>query len=420
MMAMSVILILILAALAPLPGQTQSPAKESVTRFAQVVQDHFAAWDLNHDGRLESQEIDQLMNRHGIRGEAAAALAAIKRCERAAPIAERTHFSIEVGQLTGASGLEPSAAGDPAHGSRRPFNFEAQFRRHVKVLRTLVPRLFAGTRPDFHAMRQGPIGDCYFFSLTGYLAARRPQKIVRMIEPEPHGTFRVRFLDGEVIAVSAPTQAEMLVNNSPGSLADGYWLCVLEKAVGKRMRATTKSQARRTAEATDAMAAGGDTTLIIKLYSGHKARAVKLRDPKEAARRMAELRLTIPSALSRAMLASVEMGREPPQGHARVPGLGYGHAYAILGYSAKTDQVKIWNPWGQDFIPMGPQGIEHGFATKHGVFLIPLATLYDQFSTVHLETTTPAVKEAHGARTSFEGPRRDTNVHTVVGVTKRL
>ena len=49
----------------------------------------------------------------------------------------------------------------------------------------------------------------------------------------------------------------MLVSNSASSLADGYWLCVLEKALGKRMCARTRNEAKRTAEVIDAMASGG-------------------------------------------------------------------------------------------------------------------------------------------------------------------
>ena len=82
------------------------------------------------------------------------------------------------------------------------------------------------------------------------------------------------------------------------------------------------------------------------------------------------------------------MRRSPPDVHAKVPGLGYGHAYAILDDSPKTDRVTLWNPWGNHFAPKGP-GAEHGFVTEHGLFQVPLATLYGQFSTVHLETTTP-------------------------------
>ena len=368
-------------------------------KFAQVVQAHFAEWDLNHDGRLEAQEIDRLMNRHTIRGEEAAALATIKLRERTTPVAERAHFATSLAQLAGRAGSQGGAiAADPARGGPHPFSYEAHFRLNLKVLGTLVPRLFAGNQPDFRAMKQGAIGDCYFFSLTDYLAAREPRKIVRMIVPEPGGNFTVRFFDGEVIPVSAPTEAEMLVNNSASSLSDGYWLCVLEKAVGKRMRATTKNQAKRTAEATDAMAAGGSTKMMIKLYSGHRSQAIKLRDSREAARRLSELRRELPTVLARGMLAGVEMNRAPPASQAKVPGLGYNHAYAILDYAPRTDLVSVWNPWGRNFTPKGPAGVEHGFVTEHGVFQIPLTTLYHQFSTVHLETIAPSVPRAHLTR----------------------
>ena len=78
---------------------------------------------------------------------------------------------------------------------------------------------------------------------------------------------------------------------------------------------------------------------------------------------------------------------DPPNGSPKVPGLGYHHAYAIMAFDSKTDQVTVWNPWGQHFQPKGPEGAEHGFATEHGKFHVPLKTVYQCFSTVHLETT---------------------------------
>ncbi len=77
----------------------------------------------------------------------------------------------------------------------------------------------------------------------------------------------------------------------------------------------------------------------------------------------------------------------PPSGEQKVRGLGYHHAYAIMAFDFKSDRVTVWNPWGQNFKPKGPEGAEGGFATEHGIFHIPLATLYQQFSNVHLETT---------------------------------
>ena len=351
------------------------------------AREQFAAWDLNRDGLLETPEIDALMNRHAIRGEEAACLATIKQRERRTPLEEQAGFRVSLAQLEGS---EPDIAtvqsADPARGSKSPFHYETRYRRNLKILSTLVPRLFAAEQPNFEVMKQGAIGDCYFFAMTGYLAARQPRRIVEMIIPEGTVSYSVHFPDGCVIRVLAPTLAELLVNNSSSSLSDGTWLCVLEKAVGERMRDMTRNAASGTAEATDAMASGGSTAMIIELYTGHKVHAIKLRDPIAAANRLAELRRELPLVLGQRSLASVSMGKQPAEGHARIPGLGYRHAYAILGYSPQTDQVALWNPWGQNFTPKGPEGTRHGFVTVHGVFHVPLATLYDEFSTVHLET----------------------------------
>ena len=40
-------------------------AEPAHASFADVVRDHFAAWDLNHDGRLEGKEIDTASCRGG-------------------------------------------------------------------------------------------------------------------------------------------------------------------------------------------------------------------------------------------------------------------------------------------------------------------------------------------------------------------
>ncbi len=360
------------------------------SRFGDVVLAHFAAWDLNHDGRIESQEIDQLMNRRSIRGEGAAALAVLKLRERHTPVSARPRFAVSRRDVEHLEEFEatPIALAQP-EGKPSVFRAEGHFKTYVKMLGTMAPELYARGRPDFKAMRQGPIGDCYFFSLTGFLAARHPDRIREMITRDSRGNYVVRFFDGETYPVPNPTEAEMLVNNSSSSLTDGHWICVLEKAIGERMRKTTKVESKRTAEATDAMASGGSTAMVIALYSGHKAKSITLRSPAHAIARLEELRREIPAALHQGRLASVEMDRLAA-GRSKVPGLGYHHAYAILGFDARTDTVTVWNPWGQHFQPKGPEGPAHGFVTEHGVFHVPLRTLYEVFSNVHLETLEPA------------------------------
>ena len=355
--------------------------------FAQVVKQQFAAWDLNHDGRIEGREIDTLMTRRAIRGEAAAALAVLKLRERQTPASARPEFTLTARGVDDLDALaQPTVALDKAKGPAQPFHAEARYQTYLKVLQSAVPRLYAGSGPNFSAMQQGPIGDCYFFSITGFLASRHPQKIRQMIQAGPNGNYVVKFLDGESFPVGAPTQAEMLVNNSASSLADGVWLCVLEKAVGKRQQARSKDPKARMPEPTDAMSVGGSIVGMMQLYSGHAVKSIQLRDPEHAADKLRQLRHELPATLAQGRMASVGM-REVRQGFPKVPGLGYGHAYAILEFDQQSDRVTVWNPWGNDFQPKGAEGPLHGFVTKHGVFHIPLVMLYRHFSAVHLQTT---------------------------------
>jgi Calpain family cysteine protease len=378
------------------PGEPTHPS------FADVVHKHFAEWDLNHDGRIEGSEIDTLMSRRSIHGEAAAALAVLKRRERHAPAAVRPGFTLSAHDIDDLDALrDPVAALDPAKGPPKPFHSDKEYKRFLKMLDSLVPQLYAGSGPDFSVMKQGGIGDCYFFCMTGYLAAKHPNKIRDMIQTTANGNYVVRFLDGESFPVNAPSDAELLINNSSSSLDDGVWLCVLEKAVGKRLRAKSKDPAKRTAEPTDAMASGGSTATIMTLYSGHKPKSIKLRESAQSSARLQELRREIPLTLKHGRMASVEMG-DPPAGKSKVHGLGYHHAYAIMAFDAKSDRVTVWNPWGQHFQPKGPEGVENGFATEHGIFHVPLTTLYQVFSTVHLETT---------ERATVDSPNHKSNRH---------
>ena len=78
-------LFLTATALPTAAGAAEPPAPT----FAEVIGRYFDVWDLNHDGLLDSSEIDRLMKLPSIRGEAAAALAATKLRERKLRAAER-------------------------------------------------------------------------------------------------------------------------------------------------------------------------------------------------------------------------------------------------------------------------------------------------------------------------------------------
>jgi hypothetical protein len=368
--------------------------RADAVRLADVVASHFKAWDLDQDGRISAREIDVLMTRPSIRGEAAAALAVLKERERAMPANARSEFEVGADQVEflDSIGSHPVAY-DAANGELGPFRSEAHFKHNLAVLRTLTPRLYAGDGPNFKVMKQGPIGDCYFFCLVGSVAARDPNRIWRMIQPGPQGSYDVHFLNGETFNVSAPTEAEMIVNNSASSLEDGYWLCVLEKALGERMRETTRLPFQRTPEPTDAMASGGTPDLVINLFSGHRAERVLLSELAQSPDWMDRVRAELRQVVADGRLATATV-TAPPPGRPKIPGIGYRHAYAVLGYDPDNDLVTLWNPWGNDFQPKGPEGEIYGFKRVHGVFKIPFPVLYREFTALHLETTRLAIHES--------------------------
>jgi hypothetical protein len=373
------------------PGLLRPPARAagpSGPTFEETVARNFRVWDLNHDNFLEIGEIDRLMNAPSILGDDAAALATIKIRDRNLRAGERSRLVLGLDEPSGrveSELLEPAPGGGwRPEQNRERFPYEAQFRRFRGELAEAPQRLFAGSGPDFARLHQGPIGDCFFFSLTGCLAALHPRRIVTMIEPERDGAFLVRFPRRRPVRVPPLTQAEMLVNNSASTLGDGQWPVVLEKAVGELLREHARPS-RRTAEATDAIANGGSTERMLHLYTGHASHDFTLRTPRGAVGRLREIRRLLPEALAHGRLAAVSMHARPAS-PAKIPGLGYDHAYAVLGYDRRSDMVTVWNPWGNTFNPKGPEGPAHGFITRHGVFHIPLTMLYHNFSSLHIES----------------------------------
>ena len=67
------------------------------------------------------------------------------------------------------------------------------------------------------------------------------------------------------------------------------------------------------------------------------------------------------------------------------PGLTPNHAYAVLGYEAERDAVRLWNPHGQNFKPKGVPGPETGYPTTNGIFAMPLREFVQQFSGMAFE-----------------------------------
>lgn len=241
--------------------------------------------------------------------------------------------------------------------------------RNVLKLRRVKRVLFANGQPTFELLQQGPAGDCYFFSATGWMARNRPGDVMNAIKQLDDGRFQVRFANGDEATVTMPTDAELAVNDSDSTLQDGLWMSVLEKATGT-IQARRFSKSAAIPDPTVAIdTAGIPIASVVERWSGRETKKLPLgrRAHREQVRN-ALIRMSEKKSLATALLL-----HKPP---AKLP---YDHVYAILGFDPGSDTVTIWNPWGTDFTPNGPSGPDNGYARKKGIFTLT----FDEFVTFY-------------------------------------
>lgn len=380
--------------------------------FAQVAATHFAGWDRNTDGQLTADEIDRLCVDPAIVGEQAAAAAALKRIVRSGKYAVPTLTLAYLGTPPGKAAPAAAEAKDEGQQDRsdageraaspalKPPNFQASFASSLRKIRTAQRELFRDDTPDLDRCKQGPLGDCYFVAAVGAMVHRDGSSLKAMILPLPAGGYRVRFVDGRSIDLLPLTDAEVALSGSTGD--EGLWLPVLEKALGAmRRQSDPKRYAMETA--TDAIAKGGSSATIIKLLTGHQTDRITLkkqpRSRKDADGKTvvpppvpagdldqlaAEVRAKVGAALQQQRLVTCGTGSEK-----QPPGINGRHAYAVLAFDAGADTLLVWNPHGNNFRPRGEPGLQRGYATKAGMFSIPVADFVQVFRGLSLETDRP-------------------------------
>jgi hypothetical protein len=365
-------------------AQTAKPPAHPT--FGEMVEQHFPQWDRNHDGRFDAKEIDHWMEVKHVHGAHAAALATVRARMRTVPKEQRPHFAITQAELLVPEGAGPVVKpADAATGEKEHrFSYSGKYKQLVRDLDAYVAKLFAADSPDPTVLKQGPIGDCFFFSITGAMAAQNPRRILSMIERERKGGYLVK-LGLHSIRVREPTDAEAALNNSASTLKDGHWVIVLEEAVGKVLAENNKD-GKLVIEKTDMIAFGGSPRRIIEIYTGHHVHDIPLRDPAHERERLTALRRELTIALRDRRLVGVGMHSVKGTNESKTPGLGYGHAYGVLTFDAMGDKITIWNPWGNTFKPKGPDGLQHGYRTQNGIFEVPLHEFYKLFSVAHFET----------------------------------
>ncbi len=247
--------------------------------------------------------------------------------------------------------------------------------KNVLKLRNVKRTLFANGAPTFELLQQGPSGDCYFFSASGWMAKNRPHEVMNAVTTLEGGGYRVRFANGDEASVAPPTDAELAINASLSTLRDGLWMPVFEKAVGV-IQARTIRKAADVPDPTVAIDISGvPISSVIRRWTGHEVKVFRLGSRAD--------RQLVRSALVRMhdlnSLATALLLRQPP---AKLP---FDHVYAIMDFQPDTDTLAIWNPWGTDFTPKGPSGPENGYERKKGIFFLSLDDFINFYTYLAIE-----------------------------------
>lgn len=333
----------------PVLAQVDDPFDESATGMetegvnAKPLEEVFKQyWDRWGKGntRISTEDLLALLGDPSYKSEASAAMVALVKAMKADNLDD--------------IGLDEAI-------SRSKGKMTSAYLKNVKKINGIQRVLYANGTPTFELMQQGPAGDCYFFSGTGWMAVYRNAEIVRCIRQLENGKYKVKFPNSAEAVVSEPTDAEIAYNDSPLTVTDGIWMPVLEKALGV---IEGKINAKRDAipDPTARIDLGGSSNGDVKFWTGHNVIVLHFRENctrhavKEGLIRMKENKL----------MAQASVPKKP---NGKLPG---NHVYAIMDFDPHTEMLTVWNPWGTDYKPKGPDSPENGYARKHGIFHISL------------------------------------------------
>ncbi len=360
-------LILLGFAVAAFARDAEVAAASDLERFLTVLQKHFPAWDADHDGVLSVNEINQHVADPEVRGEAAAAIAALKRASR---IRQPTLPTFTLEHLEVLAKAQPPAKGMP--------DFPAMFGGSLKCIASARRELFAADGPRIETIRQGRMGNCFSLAPLAALAHTRPDYIrTEMIRPQPDGRYLVK-LGRKEVKVAPPTDAEIALSsgNEDGSL----WVNVYEKAAGEAHN-EQKPADKREATGLDALNRGGSAGTQLAFITGREMFRVSCKFAKQKDlpkadydKHMAELRAALTAATRDKRLMTCGTLKTT------IPGITPNHAYAILGYDPATDLIRLWNPHGDTRAVKGEPGPKNGYPLRDGIFEMPLTVFVKEFA----------------------------------------
>ncbi len=365
-----------LVLVSPIAMAPASDPKQS-NSIAAVIADHFQKWDKQGDGKLTREQVDALVANHSVKGDVAAAVAALHIYFRNNPQAEPLTQAFV---LESASKTLPAERRDLANKVQHFQSDYVHFRNHIQN----APReLFVDDAPQLLGVHQGALGDCYFVSMVGAAIQFDRIRFKQMFHPIKDGVCELDFLDGSKTTVRL-TDAQIALGSSAGP--QGLWLNVLEEGFGQvRFRLQQRKDSGDIP--IDVISRGGSPTVAISLLTGHKAEGMDVLKHANDPATVKKLRATmIAGYKSRLLMGAGTPGND----HKLPPGVVSGHCYAVLGFDTSKDMVHIWNPWGNTFKPKKePAGLENGYPVKDGLFDVPLHEFMQIFAYFDYETHEP-------------------------------
>ena len=160
-------------------GKADPAANPSqATPFSTVVRGHFNNWDRNGDGKLTTEEILEAMANPHIKGDAAAAVAALRSIERYAYFRydkKMPPFTLEDLKRYEAASPDQRRKKFRARGEDLDYYFKELKRKIDQTKRELFPK----DAPKVNAVKQGFLGDCFFINQVGAFVHLHPDKVTR-------------------------------------------------------------------------------------------------------------------------------------------------------------------------------------------------------------------------------------------------
>ena len=359
------------------PGKKAAAKEQKANELTQLFESCFPRWDRNHDGTLSLTELSAPIEDPRVRGDEAAAAVLIRR--QFASKDEQADFQgVTRAQLL-AFADEPGAV--------------RSFSKIARRVKEVSHALFLPGDPNLHTFHQGGVGDCYLLSTIGALVYRDPQTVRSMFKLLPGGNYEVHFLNGKVVTILPPTDAELVMGAREGSNR-GIWLSVLEKAYAAIREEKRSRREGSVAEDDEKIAkdflGGGSSGPVIALLTGHKAANVLLarrenQDPKGT---LEQFRARLTDLTREHRLITVGAGKNPDK---QLPKhIAHNHLFGVLNYDATRQMVRVFNPWGNDVTPKGAPGLVNGYVTRDGIFDVPLQEFVQIFGWFTYETAQPA------------------------------